>query len=257
MVQLIQKNKIFIFIIFLFLINNAYSQSNVDKDIPYFGFGTHINVHINLGISYIVNLSTDMDNKSEHFNLDVPFGIAIDTRFIEWFSLYGGIEVLYCVNSFSTGYFGSINYYYIHNLLVRLPYIVRFYPFVYKSEQYENIFLSAGVVINFSPLSYYYIKNDDKTYYGNIYNSKRSFVLPSDMYSPANIGLRLSMGNNFSISNKNYFGLELYLLYLFIPTINGYVNGLNYNLGGDTLLNFSLSVGIVLSIGIKAYTSIK
>ncbi|HNZ26928.1 MAG TPA: hypothetical protein PLG34_04125 [Spirochaetota bacterium] len=243
--------KIYSVLIFFIFLTRLHSAPAGDSDVQYFGWGTHINLHINLGISYNIRISTDVNNKSELFFLDVPLGFCLEFRFIEWFSIYGGTEALYAVHSYKTNFWGGETFYYIHNFWIRSPISVRFYPFVYKGEPYENFFLSVGTTLHFWPLGCYYIRNNDDIYTGSIYSPKTQYMPEKTVYAPANLGLKLSLGNNFNISEKSFFGLELYFIYLFIPYINGYVNG--YNLGGPTILEFSASVGVMLTIGIKAY----
>ncbi|HQJ07078.1 MAG TPA: hypothetical protein PLI57_11960, partial [Spirochaetota bacterium] len=82
--------KIYSVLIFFIFLTRLHSAPAGDSDVQYFGWGTHINLHINLGISYNIRISTDVNNKSELFFLDVPLGFCLEFRFIEWFSIYGG-----------------------------------------------------------------------------------------------------------------------------------------------------------------------
>jgi hypothetical protein len=85
---------------------------------------------------------------------------------------------------------------------------------------------------------------------GNNYRPYHSEMPPGNIYTPANAGIKFCIGNHFYVSNKTLLGLEFYTTYLFLPFINGYYFGLNYNRGNHVIMEFDLNVGIVFSIGI-------
>ena len=136
-------------------------------------------------------------------------------------------------------------------MFIRFPFIVKFYPMVYKSDDYANFYLSSGLLIHFWPLNYYKIDRENEQFIGNSYFDKNDFMPPTNCWNIANLGIRLSIGNQFSISKRALFGLELYFLYLFLPYLNGYYFNNNYNIGEQVLVEFTASVGISITFGIK------
>lgn len=225
--------------------------SEVKENKKFFGWTTSVDILINSGISYNFKITTDYNNQAQLFSLDVPFSVGVDTRFIEWFSLYGSLEVLYSVNSYKNNLQNKENLYYIHSMFIRLPFIVKFYPMVYKSDDYANFYLSSGLVLHFWPINYYQIYRENIIFSGNSYFNRNDFMPPLNSYNIANIGIRLSVGNQFKMSKRGIFGLELYFLYLFLPYLNGYYFNNNYNLGGPVIIEFTGMVGITLTFGIR------
>lgn len=241
------KKSILIIIFLIFLSQFTFS----DEKKKFFGWNTTVNILINMGISYNFKISTDYNNQAQLFSLDIPFSVGVDTRFIEWFSLYGLLEFSYSLNSYKIPFLNKENLYYIHSMYIRLPFIVRFYPLVYKSDDYANFYLSAGLILHFWPLNYYWIQRESSNFIGNSYFDNNQFMPPVNSYSIVNTGIRLSIGNQFNMSKRGLFGLELYFLYLFLPYVNGYYFNNNYNIGGPVILEFTASVGIIITFGIR------
>ena len=225
-----------------------------------FGYGTFVDLYIPFGIGYVANISTDMTRMEQLYALHVPIGLCVDTRFIAWFSIFSGVEFLYELQSFRQNPQNeedpTIRHFY-HNLQLEIPIVVKFYPFVSKGDQYENMYFGVGLLAHFSPARFYSINDGDGIAYGNVYTDANEAMIPSAAYPPANVGLRLAMGNTFMFRDKAGFGLELYLNYLFVPTICGYWSDPNYIIKDDPFLDFNLTVGIAFSIAIRAYSSLR
>lgn len=238
-------------VIFILLFIILFKSNSQEQKIKYFGWSTTLNILINTGISYNFKITTDYNNQSQLFCFDVPLGIGIDTRFIEWFSLYGSVEFIYSINAYKIDIQNKQNLYYINSMFIRLPFIVKFYPLVYKSDDYANFYFSSGLLLSFWPINYYIIRRENEQFIGNSYFDKNDFMAPINSYTITNLGIRLSIGNQFNISKRGLFGLELYLLYLFLPYLNGYYFNNNYNIGGDVLVEFIMEIGITLTFGIR------
>ena len=129
------------------------------------------------------------------------------------------------------------------------------------------MFFSAGLVAHFSPARFYQSTTetkdkddktlDTKTQYGNANTDSISGLFPSSCYVPANVGIRLSMGNTFLFKNKGGIGLEIYIQHLFIPTINGYLSSPQYITTDKPFVDFNFTIGLSFSIAIVAYNNEK
>ena len=270
MAQLMRRNKLCTIVLLLAVTFCGYAAQSVSRDetkpfitIPdkrVFGYGTFVDLYIPFGIGYVANISTDMTRMEQLYGLHVPIGLCVDTRFVAWFSIFSGVEFLYELQSFRQSALNegdpSIRHIY-HNLQLEVPLVVKFYPFVSKGDQYENMYFAAGLLAHFSPARFYGVNAGDGIVYGNVYTDTNESMIPAAAYPPANVGIRLGMGNTFMFRDKAGFGMELYLNYLFIPTVCGYWSDPNYIISDNPYLDFNLTVGIAFSVAIRAYSSLR
>ena len=218
----------------------------------YYSSETSVRLFINTGISYNFKITTDYSSQIDSLFLDVPLCVGVDTRFIEWFSIYSGVDFLYGLHSLKETIDSETYIFYLHNMFIRIPFIIKFYPFIYKDQAYLNFYLGLGVFAHFWPLNcYYIIPENNAILLGNSYQPSHKKMPPGNIYTPANIGFKFSIGNHFPVSYRTLFGIELYFNYLFIPYVNGYYFNQNYNRGNAVILEFNASVGILISIGIN------
>lgn len=235
---------ILIFILSIFVKINA---------VNYFGYPFSVKFFTSISAAYNYKISTDYSYQTNGIFMTIPLDFSFDFRFIEWFSINPGISFLYGINSYTSTYSSESIGFYNHNLFIRLPFTIKFYPMVYKSDSYANFFLGVGLYGYFWAVNGYYYERNGKQYYGNRYSTSSALLPPDEIYTPANIGIKLSLGNNFQVAKNTFFGLELFADYLFLPICNGYYNNINYKPSGNVLLEFSGSVGVAVSIGFQVY----
>ena len=218
--------------------------------VKYFGYQTSVKVLFNIGITYNFKISTDFAYQRDALFLGIPFQPRVDIRFVEWFSFSFGVDFLYLLHIYRTTYTDEITFY-NNNLIIQTPFIVKFYPLVYKSDTYENFYIGLGLFGNFWAVNTFFYEKNGNSYYGDSYTSNSNELPPSKVYTPANIGFKLCLGNNFFVTQKNIIGIELYADYLFIPYINGYSSNPNFSTSQNVLLEFVANAGIALSIGFQ------
>jgi hypothetical protein len=242
--------KIFIFFILAFI-----SVFNLKSE-TYFSQERYLRILAGNGISYNFIAKNEYLTRAETFYLELPIIISVDYRIIEWCSINPGLELTYSLRSYQEDAQEGFYSFYIHNLFLRIPVIFKFYPMVYQREAYKNFYIGVGLFVHFWPLNAYYYKDaDGRTITGSCYNPYMGHDMPpGNIYTFVNIGLKLSTGNFFPISDSLLFGLELYANYLFIPAVNGYYNNINYSRGGGTILEFNGSVGIMLTFAFNVFS---
>lgn len=237
------KKRYLIVILLISLSGPLFSQQFVS-------FERHLRLYLSQGLSYNFNVSRDMFDRTDLAFLETPFRIALDVRVVKWLSIYSGVDFVYSYHLYSYNSY-EINK---HNLFIRLPLHLRFYPMSLRDERYKNFFLSFGFFAHFWPVNGYYINaGGGKIYQGSVYNSTDSMLFPSSVYTPANVGLTISLGNSFLIRDRVLFGLELFSNYLFIPFLNGYRADPDFYLKESVMLNFMVNVGIAFSFGFELY----
>jgi len=240
------KKKILILIIFLtsinFLINSQVYYSNEKS----------IRLVFNAGVSYNFPIMTDYTSQTEMFFIDIPFSVCMDIRYFDWFSIYTGLELTYALHM-RNQIIDEANYtYYLHYLFIRFPLMVKFYPMVRKDEAYHNFYFAVGGLLHFWPLNLYYVTVDSQAIHsGNAYYPSHPEMPPGNIYTPVNIGFKAAIGNHFPINQRILLGMEFYINYLFIPFINGYYFGNNYNRGNLVILEFNGNIGVVFSIALN------
>ena len=239
--------KIKLFIIILIIISSPLIAQNND----YYSEHTNIKLYINFGFSYHFPITTDYNSQTEALFLDVPLAIVVDIRTRQWVSFCTGIELIYGINYQKLIIDDEYYAFYINSLFIRIPLIAKFYPFAHKNDAFENFYFGVGGILHFWPVNYYYvITYDSLVHTGNCYSPYHSEIPPGNIYTPANAGFKFCIGNNFYVSNQILLGVEFYTTYLFLPVVNGYYFGQNYNRGENVILEFDLNVGVVFSIGI-------
>ncbi len=241
------KKRLFIIIISIFITFRAFTQEAPPN---VFGTPDSLRLFFNLGAAYNLKITTDYEYQQNDVSLNVPFEINLDYRFRDWFTLNFGLYFAYNFRMYETPFpdESSITYY-MNSLFIRLPFNIKFHPFVYKNDAYRNFYIGIGFFPHFWPVNgYYYVKNK-KEYYGSNYAPQTSDLIDGRLYSPVNFGTKFSIGNAFLISSKGLFGLELYAEYLFLPYINGYYYGIDYKTNSNVLLEFTASFGVSISFG--------
>lgn len=210
-------------------------------------------LQIGLGFSYNIPITTDYNSTIDAFFLDVPFGGGVDFRFSETFSLFTGVSFLYGLHAYQDEIENDDLYtVYLHYMFIRIPLIARFYPLVNFDYTYENFYIGLGGFLHFWPVNMYYITGaSGSESSGNGYTPGHDLIPPGNIYTPANIGIQIAVGNYFNPDSRVMFGLELNFNYLLIPYINGYYFGENYNRGAEVILDFNASVGVAMSIAVQ------
>lgn len=237
------KKYIFVYV-FLYICSTAFSQ-NVNKIDPI------IRLYFSTGASYNFDISLRSFSQTAPVFFDIPFRIAVDVRFINWFSLYAGLETVYAfhLNEYEHENLRLQN----HNMYIRLPFLVRFYPMVFNNENYQNVYLAVGGFAHFWPVQFYnvYDSDEEETTVENGYFPMHSDLPPAHVYSPANAGLSFAVGNSFPFGKNMLFGLELFMNYMFLPYKNGYYANPAFQIDNWVMLNFYANIGIMISIGIE------
>ena len=241
--------KRFLIIILIFIYSTLFSQ-NQDKQPNVFGTPDSLRLFFNLGVAYNLKVTTDYFYQEYDISLNVPFEINLDYRFKDWFSLNFGLCFAYNFRTYNIPNPDETSIdYYMNSLFIRLPFNIKFHPFVYKNDDYRNFYIGIGFFPHIWAVNtYYYVKYKNE-YYGNNYTDQNSDLVHGKLYTPVNLGTKFSIGNTFLISRKALFGLELYAEYLFLPYINGYYNGINYKTNSNVLLEFVFSFGVSISFG--------
>jgi len=126
-------------ILFVFKINS----------INYFGFPFSAKFFIGISAAYNYKVSTDFSYQTNGVFMTVPLEFTFDFRFIEWFSLNPGVSFIYGINTYTSNYNSQVISFYNHNLFIRLPFQVKFYPMVYKNDSYANFFIGVGLFPSF------------------------------------------------------------------------------------------------------------
>ncbi len=280
MAQHIRRTSLFVLLIVFavtFSVNAAAYQTHNLANQPTnkprvinFPYGVHVDLHILFGFGYIFNCTTDFEYFSTPFSFNTPVGLGVDVRFMEWFSLYTALTFQYELQSFSfsnpkTALLTDYTQVFYHNLQLSMPVMIKFYPFVYKSDNYERMYFACGLIAHFSPARFYksVVKTADNegneietnVIYGNALRDAVQPLFPSACYVPANIGLRLSVGNTFLFKDTAGIGLEFFVQHLFIPTINGYLSQPKFEIGGTPFVDFNLTLGFSFSIAIRTFSS--
>jgi len=235
---------------FVFLINiHTYSRSEYSE--YYFG-NLNINLLIATGFAYDFSVSTDLAYKDKYLSIEVPINTGLDFRFSDKFSIYTGIDLLYDIYYYDLKAEDDNNSYYIHNLFIRLPVVIKLYPLVTVNELYSNLYVGFGLFLHIWALNYYFVTTDlGYSLTGSSYFPSHKELPPAGVYTPVNLGFRLTFGNHFQVSEKVLLGVEFFGNYLFIPYINGYYNNIMYNEDGAVIMEFMPSVGVLMSIGIN------
>jgi len=235
-------------IIFIFIYSTLFSQ---DKQPKIFGTPDSLRLFFNLGVAYNLKLTTDYLFQEYDVSLNFPFEINFDYRFKEWFSLNFGLYFAYNFRTYSIINPDNTTIdYYMNSLFIRLPFNIKFHPFVYKSDDYRNFYVGIGLFPHFWPVNTYYYKYREE-YYGDNYTNQNENLIDGKLYTPVNFGTKFSIGNAFVISKKALFSFELYAEYLFLPYTNGYYYGINYKTNSDILLEFAITFGVSISFGIQ------
>lgn len=214
----------------------------------FISYDRNVRLYISQGLAYNFNASTRMFDQSDLAFLEAPFRLAVDTRLVKWLSIYGGLDIVYSYHLYAyRGY--EINK---HNLFIRLPLHIRFYPMTLRDERYKNFYLSLGLFAHFWPVNGYFINaGGGRKFEGSAYRSDDNMLFPSEVYTKANVGLTISLGNSFVVRENVLFGLELFSNYLFIPFLNGYTTEPHFKIDDDVMLNFMVNVGIAFSFGFE------
>lgn len=239
---------LFIIIFLIIIISFTNPQKRIEKS------ATSVRFYFNTGVSYTFPITTDYISQIDIGTINIPLSFGFDIRFKDWLSLYTGTDFIYGIH-FTKRTIDGINYeYYFHNMFIQIPLLVKFYIMYDKDPAYSNFYIGLGGFLHFWPVNFYYIKtNTDLIHSGNTYNPAHSEIPPGNIYTPINIGLKVAIGNHFYVSDRTLLGLEFYLNYLFIPTVNGYYFGQNYNRGNAIILEFSGSIGMIISIGFDMF----
>lgn len=222
----------------IFFYSAAYDYENLN-----------IKLLFSAGFAYDFTPSTDIYYKENPVFIEVPLNVNLDFRFRERFSLFTGLDLSYAVYTYNNTYYKTNIYF--HNIFIRIPFTVKFYPITHLDEAYENFYIGLGLFLHVWVLNYYFIQSKygyNKT--GNAYFPTHEETPPGKVYTPANIGFKLSLGNVFYLSDKTLLGFELYASYLFIPFVNGYYQNINYNLDNGIIMDFCPSVGALFYIGV-------
>jgi hypothetical protein len=239
--------KIKFIILLLFIVCSPLIAQQLD----YYSEYPNVKLYINFGLSYHFPITTDYYTQTESLFLDVPLTIGVDIRTREWVSFYTGLELIYGINYQKFIIEDEFYTFYTNSFFIRIPLIAKFYPLVKKNEAFHNFYLGVGGVLHFWPINYYYIITPDNLIHtGNAYQPYHNEHPPGNIYTPANLGFKFCIGNDFYVSNKILLGVEFYTTYLFLPYLNGYYFNQNYNRGENVILEFDLNIGLVFSIGI-------
>ncbi len=219
------------------------------SSINYFGFPFSAKFFVSLSAAYNYKISTDFSYQTNGVFMTIPLEFNFDFRFIEWFSINPGISFVYGINTYTGVHENNTISFFNHNLFIRLPIQIKFYPMVYKNDNYANFFLGVALFPHFWVANGYYYELNNKYFYGSRYSPDHKTMPPGGIYTPVNLGLKLSIGNSFLVAKNTYLGLELFADYLFIPIVNGYYNDINFKINDNVILDFSGSIGVSLSIG--------
>jgi hypothetical protein len=238
-----------IIILLLLGISSLLTASEKEKP-PMFSMQPSIRLSGAAGITYQFKVSTDTSSTMDIVNLEIPVRVILDYRFIEWFSLSWSIEAAYGIHLYTAAPTGDTYNYYIHSIFVRVPFMVKFHPLVYKSDRFWNTYLAVGLFFHAWPLNYYQLLADTTTLSGNSYKPTHTEMDPAGIYSPVNIGFRFAIGNQFDIRARGFFGTEVFTNFLFLPVINGWYKD-GWNRGYQTVVDFSLTIGVAVSFGGK------
>ena len=234
-------------ILFLFFSIGTINCLNNSLSLKY----TTIRLFINPGIAYHFPITTDYSTIDSTIFMEIPLNINVDIRSSDWISLLTGIEFSYGINYQKLTLDEEKYAFYLHNLFIKIPLLLKIYPMVKKHDAYYNFFFGIGGFLHFCPLSLYLVYTESNLIHsGNIYRPSHSEMPPGNIYTPVNLGFRFSVGNHFYISNKMQLGIELFSNYLLIPPVNGYYFGMNYRRGSNVIMDFDLSVGVVFCFGI-------
>lgn len=214
----------------------------------FISYDRNVRLYMSQGLAYNFNVSARMFGRSDLAFLETPFRLAVDTRVVKWLSIYAGLDFVYSYHLYTyRGY--EINK---HNLFIRLPLHVRFYPMSLRDERYKNFYLSLGLFAHFWPVNGYVINaGGGKVFQGTAYSTEDNMLFPPAVYTKANVGFTISLGNSFVVRENVLFGLELFSNYLFIPFLNGYAIEPNFKIEDDIMLNFMVNVGIAFSFGFE------
>jgi len=221
------------------------------NSVDYFGYPFSAKFFIGLSAAYNYKISTDFSYQSGGVFMSAPLDFIFDFRFIEWFSLASGASFIYGINTYNSNIKGQSVSFYNHNLFIRVPFQVKFYPMVYKNDSYANFFFGVGLFAHFWPINGYYYENSGDKNFGDRYNPSVKDLPPGGIYTPTNVGLKLSLGNCFTVAKNTFIGLELFADYLFIPIVNGYYNNINFKPNNNVILDFSGSIGVAALIGFE------
>jgi hypothetical protein len=223
----------------------------------YYSNQLSVRLIISSGVDYNFPIKTDYVTQQEGISIDVPLNFCFDIRTTEWVSLYTGIEFYYDLHSYSQSIDDENYTYYINSLFIRFPLMAKFYPMYDKDRAYNNFYIAIGGLLHTWPVNTYYVTAKSGIIHtGNCYSPTHSEMPPGTIYTHVNVGMRFAIGNHFYVSNISLVGIEMYLDYLFIPSINGYYFGVNYNRGNGIIMEFSGSIGVLLSIGIDLTSSV-
>jgi len=239
------KKFLFFFVLYSILTFNIDAENS-----SYYDRFTSYKLFINTGINYHFPFNTDFTTQEYAVSFDVPLNINIDIRKSKYVSFYTGIEFSYCINFQSLLIDEEKFSFYFNSLFIRLPFVAKFYFMYDKDPAFENFYLELGGFLHLWALNTYYVSVDGEVHSGNSYNPLHSESLPGNIFTPVNIGIKFGIGNNFYVSKKILFGLELFTTYLAIPQVNGYYYGTNYKRKDYVIMEFDLSVGACISIGI-------
>ncbi len=247
------KNKIFLITV-VFLIHSGVMNVNAQD---FYTLQPSVRLLIGAGVAYNFPITTDYITQVETFNLDVPLNFGIDLRYVNWVSFYTGLEFYYNLHTYQRT-IDDVGYtYYINSMFINIPFMAKFYPMYDKDKAYSNFYIGVGGFLNFWPVNTYYVTtNTDLIHTGNCYSPVHRELPPGNIYTPANIGFRFSIGNHFYVTDSLLLGIEMFLNYLFLPVLNGYYFNDYYNRGNAVILEFKASIGIVLSIGIDLTSTI-
>lgn len=229
----------FLYIFLIFIVVNAFAQQKTTVTSQ----DNTVTLDAGIGVNYNFNFSFDSDifSRSDIVFLDIPLSIGVDIRRNPYASFYTGLEIIYAYHLYKNLGHEIHN----HNLYFRIPLMVKLYPLAIKDPKYWNFYVITGALLHFWAVNAYALEVDN-TFEGGIqYAPDHDCLPPGNIYTPANIGIKLGVGNSFPVAERVFLGLELYTTFYVIPFRNAYYFNENYiDYNGTIMINSMANVGL-------------
>ncbi len=245
------SNKFFLSV-FISIFVSLYSFNIDARNI--FGYESNLTFFGNAGITYNFPASTvSLFQYKEFYGLSVPISFGVNIQFIEYWSLFVETSFIYDLRGTKETINNDSFVIQNHNIFIDIPIMARFYPMAYKGPQYENFYISVGLLAHFWPGNFYYInKNNGTIISGNGYIDTAGGIMPDTaVYNPVNFGIKVVLGNAYTINDNFIIGVDIYSKFLFLPIINGYNTSPAYidTITGVIPVDFYVNLGVSLSFG--------
>ncbi len=239
------KKRFYLFITLLCFLSVYATESQIKDDTPsvFFMSGVGIGYDLDFGSNFIF---ASTENRAL---FDVPLFFEVDVRLNRDFSIGTGIQFIYNLHY----YFRSNVEYYRNSLFIDIPVNFRYYPMAKIDPSYSSFYIGAGAFVRFwavNAMTYY---GDGYNHSANVYDQNQTDLsYPSQVYSPANIGLSVFLGNRFAITNRVGLGLDFFFKATLIPNINGYWSTPNtVDSHGNVPLSFWADVGAKFFVSVE------